>query len=60
VAVFTTKHGKERVIARPLQAALGLTVTVADTIDTDLLGTFTGAGVLLAKIWSVLYQAERR
>lgn len=42
MAVLTTKHGKERVIARPLQAALGLTVTVADTIDTDLLGTFTG------------------
>ncbi len=42
VAVLATKHGKERAVARPLRAALGLIVTVRDEIDTDLLGTFTG------------------
>jgi len=42
VAVLTTKHGKERAVARPLRAALGLVTMVPDEIDTDLLGTFTG------------------
>ncbi len=41
-AVLATKHGKERAVARPLRAALGLVVSVPDGIDTDLLGTFTG------------------
>ena len=41
-AVLTTKHGKERALARPFRAALGIIVTVPDEIDTDLLGTFTG------------------
>jgi len=41
-AVLATQHGKERVVARPLRAALGLSVTVPAEINTDLLGTFTG------------------
>lgn len=41
IAVLTTKHGKERVISRPLRVALGLAVRIAE-MDTDLLGTFTG------------------
>ena len=42
MAILATKHAKERAIARPLRAALGLFVAVPDRIDTDLLGTFTG------------------
>jgi len=42
MAALATQHGKERVVARPLRAALGLGVTVPANIDTDLLGTFTG------------------
>ncbi len=41
-ASLATKHGKEGQIARPLHAALNLHVCVPSTIDTDLLGTFTG------------------
>jgi len=41
-AALATQHGKERVVARPLRAALGLSVTVPAEINTDLLGTFTG------------------
>jgi len=41
-AVLATQHGKERVVARPLHAAVGLIVTVPAEINTDLLGTFTG------------------
>jgi hypothetical protein len=41
-AVLTTKHGKDRAIARPFRASLGLVITVKDEIDTDQLGTFTG------------------
>jgi len=41
-ASLATKHGKERQIARPLHAALNLDTYVPPTIDTDLLGTFTG------------------
>jgi hypothetical protein len=40
--VLTTKHGKERSLARPFRSALGVTVKVAVDIDTDTLGTFTG------------------
>lgn len=39
---LTTKHGKERAVARPLAAGLGARVFVPNGIDTDLLGTFTG------------------
>nr|MBA2680548.1 hypothetical protein [Ktedonobacteraceae bacterium] len=42
LASLATKHGKERQIARPLHAALNLDIYVPPTIDTDLLGTFTG------------------
>ncbi len=41
-AALATQHGKERVVARPLWAALGLIVTVPAEINTDLLGTFAG------------------
>ena len=41
-AALATKHGKERQIARPFSVALDLDVCVPQTIDTDLLGTFTG------------------
>jgi hypothetical protein len=36
-----TQHGKERVIAPVLNAALGCSVIRVDGYDTDLLGTFT-------------------
>ncbi len=39
---LATKHGKERQIAPPLLDALNLQVYVPESIDTDLLGTFTG------------------
>jgi ribosomal protein L37E len=41
-ACLVTKHGKERAIARPLRAALGLIVKPTADIDTDMLGTFLG------------------
>ena len=40
--VLTTKHGKERSVARPFRSAMGVTVKVAMDINTDTLGTFTG------------------
>lgn len=40
--VMTTKHGKEAQVSLPLRLALGARLTVAEGIDTDLLGTFTG------------------
>lgn len=40
--ILTTKHGKERSVARPFRSAMGVTVKVAVDIDTDTLGTFTG------------------
>ena len=39
---IATKHGKERVIARPLLHALGLNAIVPPALDTDALGTFSG------------------
>ena len=42
VVALATKHGKERAIGRPLQAALGLEVVVPPNLDTDALGTFSG------------------
>ncbi len=41
-AVLSTKHGKERSIAPPLTAGVGLEILVPDGLDTDMLGTFTG------------------
>lgn len=41
-SVLATMHGKEAAIAPPLRERLGLTVDVAEGIDTDTLGTFTG------------------
>jgi hypothetical protein len=38
---LTTRHGKERALARPFRVGLGLTLVVSDC-DTDQLGTFSG------------------
>lgn len=40
--VMTTKHGKQDCVALPLRVGLGVRLTLAPGIDTDLLGTFTG------------------
>lgn len=40
-AVLGTRHGKQRVIVPILEARLGLTIDVLDTLDTDRFGTFT-------------------
>lgn len=39
---LATKHGKERVIARPMNRAVGAHVVVIPGLDTDVFGTFTG------------------
>lgn len=38
---LTTRHGKQRALARPFAAGLGLELVVSDA-DTDALGTFSG------------------
>ncbi|MEZ5786523.1 MAG: hypothetical protein R3D62_08665 [Xanthobacteraceae bacterium] len=40
--MLATMHGKEVAIAPALRERLGLIVEVAEGIDTDRLGTFTG------------------
>ena len=40
--VLASRHGKERVMARPFREGLGLELVVAEQIDTDQFGTFTG------------------
>lgn len=40
--LIATQHGKEGVIAPPLEAALGVRCRVSEAFDTDLLGTFSG------------------
>jgi len=40
--VLASRHGKERAMARPFRLGLGLELVVADQIDTDHFGTFTG------------------
>ena len=40
--VLASRHGKERAMARPFRRGLGLELVVADQIDTDHFGTFTG------------------
>ncbi|MBC7881462.1 MAG: hypothetical protein H7Y37_09020 [Anaerolineae bacterium] len=42
IAVLSTMHGKEQVIAPILQQELGIQVTVPTAFDTDYFGTFTG------------------
>lgn len=42
VAVLATMHRKEAAIAPPLEAHLGVRVTVPPAFDTDVFGTFTG------------------
>lgn len=42
LAVLTTMHGKEAVIAPVLRERLSLTVVTASAVDTDALGTFSG------------------
>ena len=41
--VIATKHQKEQVIGPALQEAFGMEYIVSEKLDTDLLGTFTGA-----------------
>ncbi|MCP9886020.1 hypothetical protein KBY97_12945 [Synechococcus sp. ATX 2A4] len=43
MAVLATMHGKQRAIARPLRAALGLELVVPPGFDTDAFGSFCGA-----------------
>ena len=40
--VLASRHGKERVLARPFREGLGLELVVAEQIDTDQFGTFSG------------------
>lgn len=40
--VIATKHKKEFVIGPPLKAAFGLDFFSSDSLDTDMLGTFSG------------------
>jgi len=42
LAVIATMHGKERVLAPLLETELGFDTTLAQGLDTDLFGTFTG------------------
>lgn len=42
VAALATKHAKECALSWPLTRALGLSLLVPLSVDTDLLGTFTG------------------
>ncbi|MFM7674917.1 MAG: DUF6671 family protein [Synechococcus sp.] len=39
---LATRHGKERVLARPLRWALGIELQRVESFDTDTLGTFCG------------------
>ncbi len=39
---LASQHGKGRVLARPLRQGLGLTLRLATTVNTDLLGSFSG------------------
>lgn len=39
---LATRHGKQRVIARPLRAALGVELRHAAAVDTDQFGSFSG------------------
>ncbi|MBS1598351.1 MAG: hypothetical protein JST75_08995 [Bacteroidetes bacterium] len=41
-ALLVTKHGKEKVIVPLLSDAFGLKIELADKIDTDQFGTFSG------------------
>ncbi|MEO5592433.1 MAG: DUF6671 family protein [Chitinophagaceae bacterium] len=41
-AVLVTKHHKEKVIIPALKEAFGLNIMVADKVDTDQFGTFSG------------------
>lgn len=39
---LATCHGKERLLARPFRRGLDLTVVLANGLDTDVFGTFSG------------------
>lgn len=38
---FLTKHGKQNIVRKPLELALGCEIVHTDRFDTDHLGTFT-------------------
>jgi len=56
-ASLATKHGKERVIARPFRVALGLDVAATLDLDTDTLGSFSGE---VPRIGTALEVCERK
>ncbi len=56
-AVLATRHGKERLLARPLRVAPGLRLRVPPDLDTDALGTFTGE---VARVGTPLEVARRK
>lgn len=58
-ACLATKHGKEKVIGRPFQHALGLQILVPPDLDTDLLGTFSNEIPRLGKPLDVCLQKAR-
>lgn len=56
---LATKHGKERAVSRPLHAVLGFRIVVAEQIDTDAFGTFTGEIERRGNLREVLLQKAR-
>ena len=42
LVVLASRHGKERAMARPFRQGLGLELVVAEQVDTDHFGTFSG------------------
>lgn len=58
-ACLATKHGKEKVVGRPFQQALGLKVLVPPDLDTDALGTFSPEIPRLGRPLEVCLQKAR-
>jgi len=56
-AVLATRHGKERLLGRPLRVTPGLRLRVPPDLDTDALGTFTGE---VARVGTPLEVARRK
>lgn len=54
---LATKHGKERLLARPFRRVPGLDLRVPPSLDTDALGTFTGE---VARVGTPLEVARRK
>jgi len=56
---LATKHGKEKVVARPFRHALGVEIMVPADLDTDSLGTFSNEIPRLGKPLDVCFQKAR-